>query len=109
MAYNEQLATRIRRLLADRDGVSERKMFGGLAFMVHGNMCVGVNADELMVRVGPDAYDKAHRRKHVREMDFTGRALIGYVYVLADGVGTSATLMPCFDRCVAFAESLPSK
>lgn len=109
MAYNEQLATRIRRALAGRGDLSERKMFGGLAFMLHGHMCVGVNADELMVRVGPDAYDTALRRKHVREMDFTGRALTGYVYVSADGVGTRATLMSWLSLCVAFADSLPPK
>ena len=80
-----------------------------LAFMVHGNMCVGVNADELMVRVGPDAYDTALRRKHAREMNRTGRALTGYVYVSADGVRTRAALMSWLDRCVTFTDSLPPK
>ena len=109
MAYNEPLGGRIRRLLADRGDVFERNRFGGLAFMIRGNMFVGVNGDELMVRVGPDAYDKALRRKHAREMDFTGRALTGYVYVSADGVRTRAALMSWLGLCVAFADSIPPK
>ncbi len=109
MAYNEHLAERIRRLLEGRRDVSEKKMFGGLAFMVRGNMCFGVNGDELMARVGPGAYETALKRKHAREMDFTGRALKGYVYVSADGVKSNVALKSWLDRSVAFAERLPAK
>ena len=75
MAYDERLAERVRQFLKGRRGISEKKMFSGVAFLVRGNMCCGVNGDELMVRVGPDAYGAALRRPPAREMDFTGRAL----------------------------------
>ena len=73
MAYDEALAERLRQVLDDQEGIRERKMFGGLAFMLHGNMCCGVEQDRLMVRVGPDRYDEALGRPHARVMDFTGR------------------------------------
>lgn len=109
MAYDARLAERIRLILSDRDDLSERKMFGGVAFMLHGNMCIGVNGDELMVRVGPDRYGKAVQRKHAREMDFTGRALKGFVYVSAAGVGSRAALTSWIEAGVAFADRLPPK
>ncbi len=71
MAYDEQLAARVRTLLANRTDVSERKMFGGLTFMLGGNMCCGVNGDEPIVRLDPDGEDKALARPHARPMDFT--------------------------------------
>jgi TfoX/Sxy family transcriptional regulator of competence genes len=71
MAYEEQLAARVRTLLANRADVSERKMFGGLTFMIGGNMCCGVNGNELIVRLDPDE-DEALARPHARPMDFTG-------------------------------------
>ena len=73
MAYDERLAARVRAFLADRTDVSERKMFGGLTFMVGGNMCCGVNEDELIVRLDPGREDDALARPHARAMDFTGR------------------------------------
>ncbi len=88
MAYNEKLAERIRRQLSDRTDVAERKMFGGLAFMVKGHMCCGVVGDELMVRVGPEAYEAALKEKHAREMDFTGKPLRSMVYVAAPGIAS---------------------
>ena len=92
MAYNEKLAERIRRQLSDRTDVVERKMFGGLAFMVRGHMCCGVVGDELMVRVGPAAYEAALEEKHAREMDFTGKSLRGMVYVAAPGLASAKQL-----------------
>ncbi|MBW3669776.1 MAG: TfoX/Sxy family protein, partial [Actinobacteria bacterium] len=74
MPFDEGLAQRVRELLEDGPDASERKMFGGLAFMLGGNMCCGIVGDELMVRVGPDGYEAALARPHAREMDFTGRA-----------------------------------
>jgi hypothetical protein len=78
MAYDEKLAQRVRQALSGQDGIVEKKMFGGLAFMLHGNMSVGVEKDRLMVRVGPDRYDEALARPHARPMDFTGRPMKGF-------------------------------
>lgn len=92
MAYDEGLAARVRESLEERRGISEKKMFGGLAFLLDGKMCVGVVRDDLMVRVGPDAYAAALRKSHAREMDFTGRAMKGFVFVGAAGVESDAQL-----------------
>jgi TfoX/Sxy family transcriptional regulator of competence genes len=109
MAYDEGLAQRIRETLEDVAGTSEKKMFGGLAFLVHGNMCGGVVGDELMLRVGPDAYADALARPHAREMDFTGKAMKGLVYVDCAGIESDADLAAWIRRGVAFAGSLPPK
>jgi TfoX/Sxy family transcriptional regulator of competence genes len=109
MSYDEGLAERIRDALADRSDVSERKMFGGLAFLLNGNMCVGVVGDELMVRVGPDAYGEAVRRPHARKMDFTGRPMKGFVYVGCEGLESDADLRRWVARGIDFARSLPPK
>ncbi len=109
MAYDEQLADRIRRAAGDELGVGEKKMFGGLCFLLHGNMAFGVVGDELMVRVGPDAWAEALRQPHAREMDFTGRSMKGFVYVGVDGLAEDADLQAWLDRGVAFAGSLPAK
>ena len=109
MAYDEKLAERVRGALKGRRGVSERKMFGGLAFLVRGNMACGIVGDELMVRVGPAAYAKSLARRHAREMDFTGRALQGMVYVAPPGLRTAQALRGWVDRGVDFARSLPAK
>jgi TfoX/Sxy family transcriptional regulator of competence genes len=85
MAYDERLVERLREVLAKRRGVTEKKMFGGVALLLDGKMFVGVNDGDLMVRVGPDAYERALARPHARPMDFTGRPLTGYVYVGAAG------------------------
>jgi TfoX/Sxy family transcriptional regulator of competence genes len=79
MAYDESVAGRVREALAERSDIAEKRMFGGLAFLLNGNMCVGVVKDELMVRVGPDAYDDLVGGPHVREMDFSGRPMTGWV------------------------------
>ena len=109
MAFDEMLAERVRTVLKRRRGITERKMFGGLAFMVHGNMCCGVEKERLMARVGPEAYQDALGQKHTRPMDFTGRPLKGYVYVEPAGVRTDAALKKWVERTLAFARSLPKK
>ncbi|HKJ24126.1 MAG TPA: TfoX/Sxy family protein [Myxococcota bacterium] len=109
MAYDEGLAQRIREALEEREDVSEKKMFGGLAFLLGGNMSVGIVGDELMVRVGPDAWASALAQPHAREMDFTGRAMKGFVYVAAEGVEDDGDLHGWVERGVAFAGSLPPK
>jgi TfoX/Sxy family transcriptional regulator of competence genes len=109
MAYDEGLAERIRESLDETANVNEKKMFGGLAFMLRGNMCVGVVGEELMVRVGPDAYADALAQPHAREMDFTGKPMKGLVYVAAPGVEADEDLDAWIGRGVAFAGSLPAK
>ncbi len=109
MAYNEDLAQRVRSVLKRRRGISEKKMFGGLAFLVRGNMSCGVVDNELMARVGPIAYEAALKERHARPMDFTGKPLKGFVYVSEKGVSTDKGLKKWVDRAVEFARSLPAK
>ncbi len=108
MAYDEGLAERIRAVLGD-DGVTERKMFGGIAFMCTGNMAVGVIGDELMVRVGKEHFADALAEPHAREMDFTGRPSKGMVYVGVEGFAEDDDLRAWIDRGTAYARSLPPK
>src|SRR5262245_24010465 len=109
MAYDEGLAERIRGVLRDEPAVSERRMFGGLAFLVRGNMCVGIVGDDLMVRVGPEAHEQLVRAPHAREMDFTGRPMKGFIYVAADGYESDADLESWVQRGMAYVSALPRK
>jgi TfoX/Sxy family transcriptional regulator of competence genes len=109
MAYDEGLAQRVREALSGRADLSERKMFGGLCFMLGGNMCCGIVRDELMLRTGPDAYAPTLARPHAREMDFTRRAMKGMVYVGTEGVAEDAALAEWLAIAVDFAGSLPPK
>ena len=88
MAYDEKLAARLRRAVGRRRGVTEKKMFGGLAFLAGGRMFCGIVKDDLMVRVGPERHAEALRKPHVRPMDFTGRPMKGYVFVGPPGCRT---------------------
>ena len=109
MAYDEDLAVRVRICLSEHSGVVERKMFGGLCFMAHGNMLGGVMDDEIIVRVGADEYEDALQHPHAREMDFTGRPMRGFVVVGPAGISTDAALTSWLDRALSFALSLPPK
>ncbi|HVY65847.1 MAG TPA: TfoX/Sxy family protein [Gammaproteobacteria bacterium] len=109
MAYDEGLAERIRELLVDVPGVHERRMFGGLAFMLHGNMFVGVVGSRLMARVGLEQYEKSLRRPHVRVMNFTGRPMKGYVYVEERGTREDADLAGWVHQCRSYVATLPPK
>ena len=109
MAFDEQLAERVRGLLVVFPGIVERKMFGGLAFLLRGNMCCGVVGDALMVRVGRESYEAALGEPHVREMDFTGRPLRGFIYVAAEGLTSQGDLRAWVERGARYAESLPAK
>ncbi len=109
MAYDEQLVERIRHLVGDELGYGEKKMFGGVCFLLHGNMVAGVTNDDLMLRVGPDAWADALARPEAREMDFTGRSMKGYVYVAPAGLTEDADLQAWLDRALAFVGSLPPK
>lgn len=103
MAYDEGLATRVRTALRGREDVLEKKMFGGLTFMVAGKMACGVVHEDLMVRVGIDGHDSALAEPHARPMDFTGRPLRGMVYVDPAGVASDADLARWVDRGVDVA------
>ncbi len=109
MAYDEGLAQRLRDVAEDQQGIAEKKMFGGLCFLVSGNMCFGVVGDELMVRVGPAAYEACLAEPHARKMDFTGRAMKGMVYVGTDGFEADEDLASWAKRGIDFAASLPAK
>ena len=109
MAYDEELAERVRRALTPHEGLSEKKMFGGIAFMLRGNMCCGIVRDQLMVRVGPERYDDALARPHARPMDFTGRPMKGMVYVGPEGLRSDADLSEWLRRGAEFAAALPPK
>ena len=104
MAYDEKLADRVRAELEDQapdQEIVEKKMFGGLCFMVSGAMTVGVTGTDLMVRVGPDAHADALGRPHARPMDFTGRPMKGFVFVDAAGTKTRRQLAPWVARALA--------
>jgi TfoX/Sxy family transcriptional regulator of competence genes len=109
MPYDESLADRVRGVVANRDGFSERKMFGGLCFMVHGNMFAGVVRDDLMLRVGKDAFDDALKRPGARPMDFTGRPMAGMVYVEPQGVASDEALKSWLDDALTFVATIPPK
>jgi TfoX/Sxy family transcriptional regulator of competence genes len=108
MAFDERLAARVRALLADRSDVIEKKMFGGLTFMVRGNMCCGVNKDELIVRLDPGDEQEALARPHARPTDFTGRRMRGFITVEPDGLDGDR-LDRWVHEAVARAASLPDK
>jgi TfoX/Sxy family transcriptional regulator of competence genes len=109
MAYDEGLAERIREIVRSHAGITERKMFGGLAFMARGHMFVGVLDSTLMARVGAEGYAGALARPHVRKMDFTGKPLTGYVYVAPEGFESDEALAYWVKICLAFVASLPPK
>ena len=109
MAYDEGASQRVREVLRDRLDTREMKMFGGIAFMVRGNMCVGVINADLMVRVGKDAYEDALSQPHARKMDFTKRPMKGYVFVSPDGYADDEDLDAWVQRGLDFVLTLPEK
>ena len=109
MAYDEGLADRAREILLEGGDLNERKMFGGLAFMVNGNMCCGIVGDEMMLRLGEDGAARVLKEPHVRPMDFTGRPMKGYVYVAPAGLRGEAELRRWIGLAREFVETLPPK
>jgi TfoX/Sxy family transcriptional regulator of competence genes len=110
MAYDEDLANRIRELLASQRGVEEKRMFGGLAFLINGNMSVAVSGKGgLMVRVPPEETDKLLQRAHVTPMVMAGREARGWLRVDVDGVQTKRQLQSWVTRGVGYARDLPPK
>jgi TfoX/Sxy family transcriptional regulator of competence genes len=106
MAYDETLADRIRRAVGQRADVTEKRMFGGLAFLLDGRMFCGIVKDDLMVRVGPERYKAALAEAHVRPMDFTGRPMNGYVFVGPGGSRTEQAIKKWVDQGAAFVATL---
>ena len=109
MAFDEGVADRLRDTFEAIPGVTEKKMFGGIAFMVNGHMSCGVVSDTLMVRVGPDQYEEALKRPFASEMDFTGRPMKGFVYVAPDGFESDEDLESWVRTSLVFVHALPPK
>lgn len=109
MAYDEGVAERLRELFAGRDDVAEMKMFGGIAFMVSGNMCCGVIGDRLMARVGPIQYEEALAKPYAREMDFSGKPMKGFLFIEPEGFASDADLKEWVRLCEHFGGRLPTK
>lgn len=109
MAFDEGLAARLRKLFEGNLDIREKKMFGGLCFMCRGHMFIGIVGEDLMARVGPENYLQALQQPHVREMDFTGKPMKGYVFVAPAGIATAEMLEKWADLCLRFIDTLPPK
>ena len=109
MAFDEKLAERVRKALGGKGEISEKKMFGGLCFLLRGKMCCGILKDDLVVRVDPRDSPALLKKTGVRPMDFTGRPMKGFVYVSLEALKDSSALQGWLKRCLAFASSLPAK
>jgi hypothetical protein len=109
MAFDERLADRVRSQLGPQRGLAEKKMFGGLAFLLNGNMCCGVHGDELIVRIAPEQTDKALSQRHTRIFDLSGRPMKGWILVETPGLKTKAALAKWVGLGVAYASTLPAK
>lgn len=106
MAYDEKLAARVRALFEGKRDFAEKKMFGGVAFMLKGKMCCGVLKDDLVARVGAQRYAQALKKPHVRPMNFTGREMKGYVYVAPPATKNARSLKRWVDACAEFVATL---
>jgi TfoX/Sxy family transcriptional regulator of competence genes len=109
MAYDDKLASRVRKALEKQRGVTEKKMFGGLCFMLGDAMCCGIVGGELMARVGADRYAEALARPGARPMDFSGKPMVGYVFVGEAGMRTASDLARWVEWCASFVKTLPPK
>jgi TfoX/Sxy family transcriptional regulator of competence genes len=110
MAYDEDLANRVREQLADEEGVTEKAMFGGLAFLLHGNMAISISSrGGLMLRVGADAADEALSQPHTQQIEMRGRPMTGWIFVASEGVKTNRQLDAWVHRGVEFTGTLPPK
>lgn len=109
MAFDDALADDVRMRLSGRSGLTEQEMFGGIAFMINGNMAVGVSGDELMVRVGKEAHEEATSKPGARTFDMGARPMLGWVSVAAEGFASEAAFNAWVDQGATYAESLPPK
>ena len=109
MAYNAEIADRVLKVLEGREGLTERKMFGGIAFLLNGNMCVGVWKRYLIVRLGKDKHEQAMAQPFAKEFDLTGRVMKGWAMIDRRGVETDDDLREWVRQAARFASSLPAK
>jgi TfoX/Sxy family transcriptional regulator of competence genes len=109
VAFSESLAGRVRDALARNKSIEEKRMFGGVGFLLTGNMLVGVWKNSLIVRVGPEAYDDAIVEPHVREFDITGKSMKGWIMVEPEGIEDDEQLFVWIERATKFVSSLPKK
>lgn len=109
MAFDPVLAARVRAALGDAGEVVEKRMMGGICFMLDGHMCCGVNGSDLMIRTGPERHAELVSRPHARPMDFTGRPLKGFVWVAGEGLPTPGSLDDWIDLAVRFVRTLPAR
>ena len=109
MAYDEGLAQRVRDIMFDEPGLLEKKMFGGVGFMLDGNMACGVNKQDLIVRVGPEQGGQVVIQPHARPFDITGRPMKGWVMVGPAGVKSDEDLQAWVAQGISFARTLPQK
>ena len=109
MAFDEALAERIRRGLARKKGIEEKMMFGGIGFLLNGNMCVGIHGSELIVRIPPEDTDAVLKQANTRRFDLTGRPMKGWILVKPAGLKTAAQLGKWIDVATKFAAALPVK
>lgn len=109
MAYDEGLAQRIREVLSDNPEIKEKKMFGGLAFMLNGNMACGLTKEDFIVRVGPETYDETLAKPYARKMEFTGRPMKGFIAVETEGYEDDKALANWVKQGLNYARSLPAK
>jgi len=110
MAYDEKLNSRIREILKGKRGITEKNMFGGICFMNNGNMMCGADLKNgLMVRVGPEQFDKIMKLKYSKKMDVTGVPMKGFVFVKEEGYRTKAMLEKWINRGMSFTKTLPKK
>lgn len=109
MAFDERVALRVRGLFDPALPVAEKRMFGGIAFMVRGNMCAGIVGSDLMLRVGPRAYEECLRLPNAKPMDFTGKPMKGYLYIVNTEEQSDAELRTWLERGLSFVATLPAK
>ena len=109
MAFDENLAARLRDALVGTTGVTEKAMFGGKAFLVDGNMLVGVIKNDLVARVGPERFEAAVAKDGVRPFDSSGRPMSGWVMVAPDGCQTDASLNAWIEEALEYVQTLPKK
>jgi len=109
MAYSESLAGRTRQIFVRNRGITEKNMFGGVGFLLNGNMCVGIWKNSLIVRISPESYEDALTEEYVRKFDITGRAMKGWILVEPDGIETDEQLAQWVRRSVEFVNTLPRK
>jgi len=109
MAYSESLSLRVRQVLGRRRGIAEKKMFGGVGFLLHGNMCVGIWKNSLIARIDPSEYEDVLAEEYVQEFDITGRPMKGWALVEPDGLDSDTQLTEWIERSARFVATLPKK